>query len=73
MQFFGLSHVPRELVAGAFEEFVTIGQGCRFSNCRHLQEPQCAVRDALERGDIAPWRYQSYLQILDEIEEAREY
>lgn len=73
VQFFGLSHVPRELVAGAFEEFLAFGQGCRFSNCRHLQEPQCAVRDALERGQIAPWRYQSYLQILDEIEEAREY
>jgi ribosome biogenesis GTPase len=73
VQFFGLSHVPRELVPGAFEEFVKFGQGCRFSNCRHLQEPQCAVRDALERGEIAPWRYQSYLQILDEIEEAREY
>jgi len=73
VQFFGLSHVPRDLVSGAFEEFVKFGHGCRFSNCRHLQEPQCAVRDALERGEIAPWRYQSYLQILDEIEEAREY
>ncbi len=71
--FFGLSHLEKERVAAAFDEFVEYGQQCRFLNCRHLQEPSCAVRDALERGDIAPWRYNSYLQILDEIEEAREY
>ncbi len=71
--FFGLSHLEKEKVAAAFDEFVTYGQQCRFLNCRHLQEPSCAVRDAVERGDIAPWRYHSYLQILDEIEEAREY
>jgi ribosome biogenesis GTPase len=71
--FFGLSHVEKERLSGAFDEFVHFGQGCRFINCRHLQEPECAVRDAVESGEIAPWRYQSYVQILDEIEEAREY
>jgi ribosome biogenesis GTPase len=71
--FFGLSHIEKEKLVGAFEEFVEYGQRCRFLNCRHLQEPSCAVRDAVERGDIAEWRYRSYLQILDEIEEAREY
>ena len=73
VQFFGLSHVPKEVVAGAFEEFVRYGQGCRFINCRHLQEPSCAVREAINRGDIEGWRYDSYIQILNEIEEAREY
>lgn len=71
--FFGLSHLEKERVAAAFDEFVAYGQRCRFINCRHLQEPSCAVRGAVECGDIAPWRYNSYLQILDEIEEAREY
>lgn len=71
--FFGLSHVEKERLPGAFDEFVHFGQGCRFINCRHLQEPECAVRDAVESGEIAPWRYQSYVQILDEIEDAREY
>lgn len=71
--FFGLSHVEKERLAGAFDEFVHFGQGCRFLNCRHLQEPECAVRAAVESGEIAAWRYQSYVQILDEIEEAREY
>ena len=73
VQFFGLSHISRELVAGAFDEFVDFGRSCRFIDCKHLQEPQCAVREAVEKGDIAAWRYESYLQILAEIEEAREY
>jgi ribosome biogenesis GTPase len=71
--FFGLSHVERERVAGAFDEFGLYAPRCRFINCRHLQEPECAVRQAVESGEIAPWRYNSYIQILDEIEEAREY
>lgn len=73
VQFFGLSHVSKESLLFAFEEFNRFGRGCRFTNCRHLQEPECAVRDAVESGAIAPWRYNSYLAILDEIEEAREY
>lgn len=71
--FFGLSHIARERVAGGFAEFSHYSQGCRFLDCRHLQEPECAVRQAVESGEIAVWRYNSYLQILDEIEEAREY
>ena len=71
--FFGLSHLERERVATAFDEFIHHARNCRFINCRHLQEPECAVRVAVESGEIAPWRYSSYIQILDEIEEAREY
>lgn len=71
--FFGLSHVERERVAGAFDEVSLYAPRCRFINCRHLQEPECAVRQAVESGEIAPWRYNSYIQILDEIDEAREY
>lgn len=73
VQFFGLSHVSVEAVAKAFPEFQAVAGQCRFSNCRHLQEPNCAVRAGLENGSIASWRYDSYLQILEEIEEAREY
>lgn len=73
VQFFGLSHVSIEAVEAAFDEFARFKVGCRFLDCKHLQEPQCGVHDAVERGDIAPWRYESYLQILREIEEAKEY
>lgn len=71
--FFGLSHLERERVASAFDEFNYFAGQCRFLNCRHLQEPECAVRQAVDSGEIASWRYASYVQILDEIEEAREY
>ncbi len=73
VQFFGLSHASVEGVMRAFPEFVESAVGCRFADCRHLQEPECAVRDAIANGTIASWRYDSYLQILEEIEDARKY
>jgi ribosome biogenesis GTPase len=73
VQFFGLAHVAVESVRQAFDEFALFSSACRFLDCKHLQEPQCGVRDAVERGEIAAWRYESYLQILGEIDEAREY
>ncbi len=73
VQFFGLSHVSVDAVEAAFDEFAQFKVRCRFLDCKHLQEPQCEVRDAVERGEIAPWRYESYLQILQEIDESREY
>ena len=49
----------------AFREFAPhLGQ-CRFQDCRHLKEPDCAVRAALERGEIAPERYQSYERLYE--------
>ncbi len=40
---------------------------CRFSDCRHRKEPDCSVREAVERGEIARSRYESYCALLDEI------
>jgi ribosome biogenesis GTPase len=38
---------------------------CKFNDCLHTHEPECAVLEALEKGDIADERYQSYLGILN--------
>jgi len=73
VQFFGLSHLTPHDVTGAFQEIARVAVGCKFRDCAHVKERSCAVRDAVESGEIARWRYQSYLQILEEIEEAREY
>ncbi len=73
VQFFGLAHLTPGDVSAAFHEIATCAQGCRYRDCNHIKEKECAVRDAVERGEIAAWRYHSYLQILTEIEEAREY
>lgn len=42
---------------------------CRFNNCIHVQEPGCAVKEAVENGEIAESRYHTYLNMLDEIED----
>lgn len=66
-----LDSVLPENIGFLFREFQQyIGQ-CRFRDCHHLNEPECAVRDAVSRGDIVPSRYQSYCQMLNEIKEKK--
>ena len=50
-----------------FPEFVPIAEGCSFPSCRHVDEPDCAVRRAVERGVIHPDRYESYLRIYEDV------
>lgn len=47
-----------------FREIAAAGSGCRFANCRHLREPDCAVKRAVEVGDIGERRYESYRRLL---------
>ncbi|HZK01702.1 MAG TPA: ribosome small subunit-dependent GTPase A [Anaerovoracaceae bacterium] len=49
-----------------------IGQ-CRYHNCRHVAEPMCKVRSAVEEGKISPSRYDSYQKQIKEIQEMRKY
>lgn len=51
-------------VAHGFREIDGRAQDCRFANCRHLREPGCAVKAAVEAGSIAPRRYESYRRLL---------
>jgi ribosome biogenesis GTPase len=53
-----------------FPEMRGLGDSCRFRGCAHVKEPDCAVRSALAAGDIAPERYESYLVLRREAEEA---
>ena len=46
-----------------FVEVERLAPGCRFLDCRHLREPQCAVRAAVERGELDPRRYESYRRL----------
>ena len=54
---------PVEVVAG-YREIAAAGEGCRFANCRHLREPGCAVKHAVEEGTISQRRYDSYRHLL---------
>ena len=54
-----------------FRDFRAFLGKCRFNDCIHSKEPDCAVRQAVEEGLIQQRRYQSYLEILDEIRNPR--
>ncbi len=54
---------PDEVVVG-YREIAAAGRDCRFANCRHLREPGCAVKAAVETGSISKRRYDSYRHLL---------
>lgn len=62
---FGVVEMDREELGDYFPEFFELKENCKFNNCLHLEEPQCAVKIALENEEIAWSRYKSYLQILE--------
>ena len=66
---FGVVEIEREELGDYFPEFFKLKQDCKFHNCLHLEEPKCAVKDALEDGEIAWSRYKSYLQIMEDEED----
>jgi len=61
---FGIVDMEKEEIGDYFPEFFELKQDCKFNNCIHVDEPKCAVKDALETGDIAWSRYNSYLQMI---------
>jgi ribosome biogenesis GTPase len=64
MQEFGLHHVKPDDIAHAFVEFRPCIGHCRFSNCRHLVEPGCAVLAAAAAGRIDPRRLETYRKLV---------
>ena len=57
---FGLAHLSFDEIAATFPEFKGLLGHCRFQDCRHSEEPGCAIRAALADGTIAPERYEFY-------------
>lgn len=66
---FGVVDVEKEELGDYFPEFFKLKSKCKFNNCMHLEEPHCAIKEALETEEIAWSRYRSYLQILEGEEE----
>jgi len=56
-------------VAHNFREFFILSTDCKFGDCTHRNEPDCAVKAAIEEGSVSEYRYRSYLNILDGIED----
>lgn len=63
---FGLVHFDKAELQHYFPEIFERRSECKFDNCLHLNEPKCAVRDAVEAMEIAPSRYENYLTFLEE-------
>ena len=62
-------HDDPHLIAQSFPEFVKASSKCEYSSCMHINEPGCEVRRLLEKGKINPDRYESYLRMLDSLED----
>ena len=63
--------ILKENLQYAFPDFAPYIGKCRFPDCAHLKEPECAVRAALERGDIEKTRYESYVRLYESAKEIR--
>ena len=66
---FGLWRTDPAEVRFRFREIAARQGDCRFNDCLHKKEPDCAVKQAVQDGDIAAWRYDSYLRILASLQE----
>jgi ribosome biogenesis GTPase len=66
----GLWGVPADSLARCFPEIRARTRDCRFADCRHITEPGCAVREAVESGEISAERHESYVKLLTEALEA---
>lgn len=69
MREFGLVDISKQELSHYFPEMRTRLNDCQFNNCLHMNEPGCAVKEAVMKGDIHEDRYISYAGILDSIEE----
>lgn len=67
---FGLADISRNELSHYFPEMRELLNNCQFNNCMHINEPGCAVKEAVEKATIHPERYLSYCTILDSIEES---
>lgn len=63
---FGLYDMQKEQISHYFKDIFSFAKNCRFNNCIHVNEPNCAVLKAVENNEISISRYNSYLSMLNE-------
>lgn len=64
---FGLAELDSRSLAGTFRDFRNALERCHFTDCRHIDDKGCAVRDSVEKGLISERRYQRYLKLLEKL------
>ncbi len=70
---FGLVDMDANQIVDQFPEMFKLKNRCKFNDCKHMNEPGCAVKAAVENGDIAESRYTSYCDMVNGIEEESPY
>ena len=73
LDFIRFDFMTWEDLPGAFREFSPYLGQCRYANCRHVKEEECAVRKALAEGKIAPSRYESYVSLYTVLKDKNPY
>ena len=68
-----LTNMEEQELKDYFPEFRRYEGQCRFQGCRHIHEPGCAVKEALENNEISRLRYEDYLELHQELKEKRRY
>ncbi|MEC1179399.1 ribosome small subunit-dependent GTPase A [Metasolibacillus meyeri] len=68
---FDFDTIEKEELTACFPEFLRLSENCKFRGCLHTKEPKCAVKEALARGEVRPYRYEHYEQFLQEIMERK--
>lgn len=63
---FGIVDIEKDELHVLFPEMLALLPNCKFHNCKHINEPKCAVLDAIGKGEISEKRYQSYLTMYEE-------
>ncbi len=66
---FGLWHMTRQQIEAGFREYHPLLGTCKFRDCKHEQEPQCAILDAVETGEVSQRRLNSYRQMIDSLDD----
>lgn len=64
---FGLAHITEQNLAYGYREIKQLADQCKYSNCLHLKEPKCAVKDGVESGSVSKQRYLRYLKLRDKL------
>ncbi len=70
---FGMTDMENEPLFHYFPEFFKVSSGCKYHNCIHVNEPECAVIQAVKVGEISMSRYRSYLNLLEEQQDGSKY
>lgn len=68
---FGLWHLTPEQVTKGFIEFRPFLGGCKFRDCKHNDDPGCLITEAVDKGEIAPTRFENYHRILESMSQVK--